>query len=226
MTAQTIDTRTAFVQYLEQGLLDTNTPEMQRAAVALYRLLGRGTPVTPEQLASACDASLERMNRRLAAFAPTSLDVDAGGRIVAFGGLSLAPTRHRLAVGATGLHTWCVLDALFLPEILGREAILVTHCPASGTALTVELAPGAVRRALPDGTVMSIVAPDRKACCDNLRKAFCDRVNLFRDVSAFATWSRGREGVECVTLDEAQLFARRRNASRYRDVDLDAPRSS
>jgi hypothetical protein len=69
---------------------------------------------------------------------------------------------------------------------------------------------------------MSIVTPDDKACCDNLRTAFCDHVNLFRDEQTFRTWSQGRYDVGCVTLQEAQLFARRRNALRYPDVELRA----
>jgi hypothetical protein len=70
--------------------------------------------------------------------------------------------------------------------------------------------------------VMSILAPDRNACCADLRTAFCDRVNLFRDRQAFAAWSRDRAGASCVSLGEAQLLARQRNAARYPDVELAA----
>ena len=69
---------------------------------------------------------------------------------------------------------------------------------------------------------MSILAPDRAACCANLRAAFCDRVNLFRDRQTFAAWSQDRAGSGCVSLSEAQLLARQRNAARYPDVKLAA----
>ncbi len=222
MTARALDLRAAFVRYLEQGLPLANTPEIQRVSVALYRLLGRGLPATREALGVACGFSQERIGQLLGELPPTGLELDARGDVVAFGGLSLAPTHHRFVAGGVELHTWCVLDALFLPEILGKGAILVTHCPASGAELTVELSPREVRAARPSGTVMSIVGPDRQACCDNLRKAFCDKVNLFKDEPTFMAWSRRREDMGCVTLEEAQLFARQRNALRYPDIQLGA----
>ena len=222
MTSCGLDAREAFVEYLNEGLLPANTPELQRMSVALYRLLGRGLPATREQLAIACRFSKEQIGQLLKEFPPTALEFDARGAVTAFWGLSLAPTRHRFVIGQVELHTWCVFDALFLPEILGKPGVLVTHCPASGTELAAELSPGELRAARPPDAVMSIVGPDRKACCDNLRKAFCDKVNLFRDSPTFAAWSRGREDIGCVTLEEAQLFARRRNALRYPDVKLSA----
>jgi len=216
------DTREAFVEYLEQGLLTLNTPEIQRASVALYRLLSRGAPVTTHQLAAACGLSHDSTGRLLAEFPATSLVRNMHGAVTAFGGLSLSPTPHRFIAGRVELHTWCVLDALFLPEILGKPAKLLTHCPASGMEIAADLEPGSVRSARPSGIVMSILAPDRNACCANLRTAFCDRVNLFSDRRAFATWAQDRAGMGSVSLSEAQLLARQRNAARYPDIELAA----
>ena len=190
--------------------------------VTLCRLLSGGTAVTREQLGVACGFSQEQLGQLLKKLPATALELDARGAVVGFGGLSLRPTRHQLITGEVELHTWCVFDALFLPEILGKPAILVTHCPSSGAELTVELSPGGVRAARPKDSVMSIVGPDRQACCDNLRKAFCDKVNLFQDEPTFTAWSRGRKDMGCVTLEEAQLFARQRNALRYPDIQLGA----
>ena len=220
MTDRATQTRKAFVQYLEQGLLLTNTPQLQSTSVALYRLLASGVPVTRRQLATTCGMPEGRIDRLLGEFAPSAVEFDADGAIAAFGGLSLAPTRHRFVAGGIELHTWCVLDALFLPEILDKPATLVTRCPASGLELTVELTARELHAIRPQAAVMSIVAPDRDACCDNLRGAFCDRVSLFRDRDAFEAWSRDRKDVACVSVSDAHRFARHRNASRYRDVKL------
>ena len=218
-----IDTHAAFTDYLMRRLLAVNTSEMQRLSVALYRLIGRGTPVVREQLGAACETSGERVTELLLEFPPTTVAFDENGAIIAFGGLCLTPTHHRFVTKEVALYTWCVFDALFLPEILGISATLITHCPSSGAELIVELAPGEVRAARPSGCVMSIVTPDNKACCDNLRTAFCDHVNLFKDEETFRTWSQGRHDVGCVTLQEAQFFAQRRNALRYPDLELSAP---
>lgn len=217
-----IDTQAAFTDYLMRRLLAVNTSEMQMLSVTLYRLLGRGAPVARDQLGAACGTSGERVTQRLLEFPPTTVAFDEGAAIIAFGGISLTPTHHRFVTKEVELYTWCVFDALFLPEILGKSATLITRCPSSGAELTVELAPGEVCAARPSDCVMSIVAPDDKACCDNLRTAFCDHVNLFKNEQTFRTWSQGRHDVGCVTLQEAQRFARRRNALRYPDVELSA----
>lgn len=213
--------RQAFDVYLRRRVLTENTPELQRLSVELFRLLGRGVPVTREQLGIGCDLPTERIDQLLLEFPPTNFGFDEHGQVIAFGGLSLVPTHHRFHTEDAGLYTWCVFDALFLPEILGKPATLVTHCPGSGTQLTVELAPGQLRSTPPSGCVMSIVAPDSDACCVNLRSAFCDHVNLFKDERTFTAWSQARQEAH-VTLPEAQIFARQRNPVRYPDVDLSA----
>jgi alkylmercury lyase len=217
-----IDTHAAFTDYLTRRVPTANTSEMQTLTVSLYRWLGRGAPVVREQLGTACAISPDRTDQFLSELLPTTLVLDEGGAIIAFGGLSLIPTHHRFVTREADLYTWCVLDALFLPEVLDKSATLVTHCPSSGAELTVELTPGEVRVARPSGCVMSIVTPDSRACCDNLRKAFCDHVNLFRDEETFGAWSQGRQNVGYVTLQEAQVFARQRNALRYPDINLTA----
>jgi alkylmercury lyase len=186
------ETRGAFADYLKRRVPATNTLEMQRLSLALYRLLGSGTPTAREQLAAACSVPQDRIEPFLREFLPSAVALDDRGAIIAFSGLSLVPTHHRFAVDGTMLFTWCAFDALFLAEILGKPATLITQCPGSGAELTVELAPGELRGARPADCVLSIVTPDTKACCDNLRKAFCDHVNLFKDEQTFRAWSRVR----------------------------------
>ena len=222
--ARTSDGRDAFADYLRRRVLTENTPELQKLSVMLYRLLALGAPVARERLGIGCALPEPRIEQLLPEFPATNLEFDEHGQIIAFGGLSLVPTHHRFNLDepglcTSGLHTWCVFDALFLPEILGKPATLLTYCPGSGAKLAVELAPGRVRSASPSGCVMSIVTPDSSACCDNLRRAFCDHVSLFKDEQTFKAWSQGRLDVGSVTLQEAQLFARQRNALRYPDVE-------
>jgi alkylmercury lyase len=214
------DGHRAFADYLKRRVPTENTPELQLLSITLYKLLGRGAPVALGQLGIACGLSKEKIEKLLLEFPAAYVGFQDDGKIIACGGLSLVPTHHRFDTQEAGLYTWCVFDALFLPEILGNPATLVTHCPASGVELTVELASGEVRSASPSGCVMSIVTPDSRACCDNLRTAFCDHVNLFKDEQTFMAWSRGRRGVGSVTLQQAQMFARQRNAWRFPDVEL------
>lgn len=212
-----MDAHAAFADYLRRRVPATNTVETQNMSLSLYRLLSRGIPVLREVLAAECGVAQERVNSFLRELPRSAVILDDRDRraVIAFNGLNLAPTPHRFAIGKTVLYTWCAFDALFLPEILGKSATLITRCPATGTALTFELAPGKVLATQTPDCVLSIVTPDEEACCGDIRAAFCDHVNLFKDAQTFKTWAKGRQSVACVTLEEGQAFARQRNALRF-----------
>jgi len=63
--------------------------------------------------------------------------------------------------------------------------------------------------------VMSIVAPNKESCRENLRGAFCNHVNFFADENTFRDWRGDRPDVAHVSLEEAQELARQRNQYRY-----------
>jgi alkylmercury lyase len=136
--------------------LAANTPELQRLSVTLYRLLARGVPLARTELALACGLLEDRLEQQFSQLLPTSLETDDRDAIVAFGGLSLRPTRHQFVSAGAKLYTWCVFDALFLPQILDNPATLVTRCPISQKQLIVELAPRKLRVAEPSGCVLPI----------------------------------------------------------------------
>ncbi|HLG90359.1 MAG TPA: hypothetical protein VKZ79_24585 [Alphaproteobacteria bacterium] len=97
--AHTLDAREAFGDYLKRRVPATNTPEMQRLSIALYRLLGRGAPVARNDLADACDLSRDRVEPFLREFLPSAVAFDDRGAVTAYGGLSLAPTHHQFVIG-------------------------------------------------------------------------------------------------------------------------------
>ncbi len=205
---------------LVDGYLPHNTPDMQRASVAIYRLLARGAPVDREALAAALDLSPAAAGALVARFPGSVRRLDRAGRLVAFIGLDLEPTDHRFEVGGRRLHVWCALDGLFLPELLGATARLITRCPATGAEIRVEIAPDGTASARPAAPAMSLVAPDGAACRRDLRGVFCRHVRLLRDAAAGAAWTAGRPDAAWVTLDAALDLARRRNAARFPDVEI------
>jgi len=210
--------------YIRHGLIQTDH-DTQHLAVAIYRLLASGSPVTRAELANVLEMAPEQLDIFLAAWPSSGIEFDADGSIVAFGGLSLSQTAHSFVLADAKLYTWCVLDALFLPEIIGTEAILETNCAMSGQDIEVRLNPDGIVSHRPDSIVMSVVAPDGEACRANLRVAFCQHVNLFHDKAAFREWSRDREDVAAVSLREAHALGAERNASRYPDANfLNRPR--
>lgn len=203
--------------FLDAGYLAANPPALQRLCLAAYRLLARGRPLLPAELADACSVSGEDVDALLALIPASAYDRRPDGAFTAFIGLSLEATAHEFVVSRRGLYTWCVFDALFLPALLGSEAALTTTCPATRREIRISIRSEGANAVSPARPVMSIAAPDKAACCNDLRGAFCDHVNFFADETAFERWNKG--GGACVTLDDAFALAMRRNAARFPDID-------
>src|SRR5439155_20002048 len=58
-----------------------------------------------------------------------SLEFDDAGDIVG-AGLSLRSTVHIIEISERRLYTWCALDTLIFPAMLGRTARVTSACPA------------------------------------------------------------------------------------------------
>jgi alkylmercury lyase len=98
-------------------------PRSARTSPALYRvllrLLAHGEPVTIGRLAAAAGQPADNVRRTVRGWPDTEHDQQA--RIVGYG-LSLRPTPHQFTVDGKKLYTWCALDTLFVPAVIGRPA--------------------------------------------------------------------------------------------------------
>lgn len=206
-----------FQNYLREGHFLADSPELVPLTLALYRRLAKGKPVERTQLADDLSLSLKQVNALLSELPASTIDADERGNIIAFGGLSLGPANHVFRIDGLELHTWCVFDALFLPQLLGKSATSITRCPTTDARIEIALNPDAVSWSKPADPVMSIVAPDKESCCENLRGAFCNHVNFFVDENAFRAWAAGRPEVGHVSLKAAHGLAQQRNLYRYGD---------
>jgi alkylmercury lyase len=211
------DHRDDFRDYLREGNFLSNAPQLIPLTLALYRLLGEGVPAPRSALAKRLGLSPAELDCALNDIPRSTIEFDAPGAITAFGGLSLTPANHEFKTRNAELYTWCVFDALFLPEILGTSATVSTRCPATGETIEFDLSPCEIISSRPSGPVMSIITPDRDACCENLRGAFCNHVNLFVNERAFHDWAAGRADIVHVSLEDAHQLAHLRNRFRYGD---------
>jgi len=66
---------------------------------------------------------------------------DDRDRVAAFAGLAVLPMHHRFAADGSQLYWWCACDSLFLPELLGKRALVESACPETGTLIRVSVAP-------------------------------------------------------------------------------------
>ncbi|MFI5272012.1 MAG: organomercurial lyase [Ktedonobacterales bacterium] len=151
----------------------------------LVRLLASGHPVRLQTLAASVGRTPEAVAAGLRQF--SNIERDATGRIVAACGLSLplaAPTAYRFIVGGKLLFTWCALDALMYPALLGASAVATSRCPVSGATIRVRVAPTRVQQIDPAQAVVTLVFPDTDAACCDVRGVFCNAVRFFASYAA------------------------------------------
>lgn len=164
--------------------------EEQHVALALYRQLAEGSPVSVAALAERCGLPAGRTAELLDRWPEVFRDGD--GRVIAFGGLSLAGTKHAFDVDGQRLYTWCAWDSLFLPELIGRTAEVVSECPATGDPVELTVTPHRLERVVPSEAVLSMRAPTDCCAGDDLIARFCRHVHFFASQQAAEQWLADR----------------------------------
>jgi alkylmercury lyase len=204
--------------YLRTELFPDSSALSQRIALALYRQVSEGVPVTIRGLGDALGIDEHSIARTLADIDPSRLNHDKKGNITAFAGLSQTPAPHRFLCKGQTLYTWCVFDALFLPKLLGAEAQVSSICPVTRTKITLLVAPDGPRQIEPPTTVMSFVMPGPEDICGNLRGAFCNHVNFFATRKIAMDWQKGKPNAAILSLDAAFKLGQIRNQSFFNAI--------
>lgn len=150
--------------------------------LALLRELARGRPVSASALATALGWSTDRVREVLGQV--SSLELDGNGSVVG-AGLTLRETPHVFEVDGQRLHTWCALDALMFPPVIGKTARVSSRCAATGAPIHLTVTPDAVLDVEPPEAVVSLVLPE--SSCD-VRSAFCVHSNFFASAPAAQPW--------------------------------------
>lgn len=179
------------------------SPEGYALLSQLIRLLAEGKPVSPERIASALGRSREEVMGILSQRPDIEWD-DAGSIVGA--GLTLRPTRHRFQTSGRLLYTWCALDALMFPGIIGETVRVESPCAGTGQPVRVTVTPEGMESVEPSGAVVSFVAPEASL---DIRRVFCCHVNFFSSPSAASEWLASHPGATTLPVDEAYQLGRR-----------------
>lgn len=204
--------------YLQTELFPSSDPVSQRTFAGLYRLVAKGIPVTIDGLGDSLGLDGDAVTEALGSVPPSDLQYDEAGRIVAFVGLSQAPTRHRFEFGGRLLFTWCAFDTLFLPRLLGGEARISSTCPISDAGIGMTVTADGLSEIEPAGTRMSFAMPDAESRCADLRGAFCNHVSFLASAEAGAVWRERNPGGAVLSLDDAFALGQLRNEFCFKDV--------
>nr|WP_302170152.1 organomercurial lyase MerB [Streptomyces sp. TBY4] len=168
----------------------------------LLRLLATGRPVGADELAAATGRTEAEVREALTAMPDT--EYDENGRIVG-SGLTQRPTPHRFETGGRQLYTWCALDTLAFPTLLGTTAHVESPCRATGAPIRLTVTPDGVTDLDPAEAVVSIVTPDDMT---SVRTAFCNEVHFFASAGAAADWLSDRPGMSVLPVADAFRLGR------------------
>ncbi|WP_216215712.1 organomercurial lyase [Amycolatopsis aidingensis] len=145
---------------------ETSSDHECRGLALLWRL-AEGEPVTLLALAAAQGQPVATVQRALAGW--PDVEYDEQGRIVGAGPI-LRPTRHRFEIEGRRLYTWCAMDTLVYPRLLGRPARITSACHALGTPIHLTIDDTGVTGLEPPTAVISLVTPEDLT---SARSAFC-----------------------------------------------------
>ena len=185
---------------------------------AVLRLIARGTPASPKEIASATGATVEQVRTRIASM--PDAETDQRGNLVGMG-LTLRPTPHRFSIDGRQLYTWCALDTLMYPSLLDTSAVIESPCRATGDHIRVEADTHRVTSVQPEGAVVSIVIPTD---CSAIRSSFCNEVHFFRSEEAASEWLATHPGALVLSVPDAFELGRLLNSlTLERDTLVDPP---
>ncbi len=217
MTTQTtnFDRAAAMMDTLPQFQEDA-----KRLAVELSRQLARGEPVQPESLAATLGVPTSEITTLLEDEQLRGwVFNDDEHRIVGFRGLAIPEMAHKFEVDGRTLYTWCALDSLFIPEVLGKPARVESRDPQTGTVIKLTVTPDGVEIAEPATTVVSVRVVDTEVVKTNpveVMGTFCHHIFFFESQESGEEWvAQHGEGTFLVTLDEAFELGKRFNAAQF-----------
>lgn len=191
------------------------SPEEQRAGIELLRELAGGEPVGAAHLAQALsisvgDAEALLRESRLSPF----VHADEGGRVVGFWGLSTARMHHRFTLDGQPLWTWCAVDSLFLPELLGETARVESRDPEGGELVQLTISPTGIESVEPKGVVVSMNSPDVWEISSAARviATACHFIFFFTTRAGGERWVAKHPKTVLLSLGEAFAWGKRQNA--------------
>jgi alkylmercury lyase len=111
------------------------------------------------------------------------------------------------------LYTWCALDTLFLPELLGAPARIRSTCPETGEAISLTVDAAGPRDVVPQTAVMSLHATGGMDL-DDVIGTFCCYVHFFANEDAASAWTDRSEGTYVVSIAEGFEYGRLYNRGR------------
>ena len=176
--------------------------EQDRAlAVAVYRRLALGHPVTEADLATDTGQSLDRIRDSLAAW--PGVYRDDRQHVIGFWGLTVADMPpHRYRIRDVQLSTWCAWDTLFITRILGATAHVQSLDAHTAEPVILTVAADGTISSAPPEMLLSFLDPAGRFDADIIT-SFCHYIHFFANRQHGKRWTDQHPGTFLLSLDEA-----------------------
>jgi alkylmercury lyase len=176
-----------------------------RLEILTYRALAEGHPVSAARLASMAGVPVELAEALFGHGKALGGEWDDEGRLLG-NVLTLIPTSHRFRVNGKELYTWCSMDAMHLPCLLGQPAEVESVDPVSGQAVHLVIPPDGVPSFTPAETVLTIVlsSGDRSGP----QSPLCRQMHFFASRESAAIWVRDHPNVTIMSVEEVHQLVR------------------
>ncbi len=172
----------------------------------LLRLLAKGRPVSPNEVADAANISRDKM-KSILKMAP--FEFDEHGNIVG-GGLTLNETPHRIYVEGvdTPMYTWCAVDAIMFGPMLNKTVRIESTDPQTGEKISLIETAEKVEQVEPSSAVVSW-RPFPKEGWEDIRGSACQYKNLFASRETASEWlSKHRPDAIILSPEEVHQIGR------------------
>lgn len=191
--------------------LDRIRPRARRAARTrrvrdeAFRQLLTGNPLAAGDLAAAAGTSSHATRKALADLVTSGEVTMDGDAVVGARGVTVRPTKHRLALAGVALHTWCAYDMVGITAALGANSVAGTACAQCGIPIEVSFENGqaigseAIRGWLPEQAPGPVV------------ERFCPYANWFCGEEHLSAWreAAGDPAGSALTLGEMAELGRK-----------------
>lgn len=128
----------------------------------------------------------------------------ATGALIAVYPFSGVPTPHRVTVaGAQPVYAMCAVDALGIPAMLGRDAVVESCDPLSGVPVRVAVRDGAAHWDPPGAVVAYCARRDVGATAD----PGCEAINFFEAAASAADYLRAHPEIAGRVASQAEAIA-------------------